>query len=409
MRRAFLGIVPTALGGLALAGRQARAQPPGRTAAPAADAAVLPIADTHIHYSHDAWEVVPVDTVVALMRTARLRLALVSSSDDEGTQRLAQAAPDLVIPSLRPYRSRGDIATWVRDPAITAHLEARLRRHRYAALGEFHLFGADADLPVPRRMVDLAREHALVLHAHSDTEAVERLFAHWPQARILWAHAGFERPDQVRAAMRRHPRLWADLAFRNDPGSGGRVDAGWREAFDEFPSRFMLGTDTFTPERLHYIPEHAAWARGWLADLPSGLAENLAWRNAHALLTPVWEASQARPGMAADGDGMVWRLEAGGVTVTVSASRPPRVSRPWSLMIAAETERPQAVVEIVDVDAQMPTHRHGMNYRPRLTALGPGRARADALMLHMPGPWRLRIGLRVDGSPVSVQHDFIVP
>jgi hypothetical protein len=78
-------------------------------------------------------------------------------------------------------------------------------------------------------------------------------------------------------------------------------------------------------------------------------------------------------------------------------------------MIAVETARPQALVEIVEVDAEMPTHRHGMNYRPRLTVLAPGLARADALMLHMPGPWRLRIALRVDGAPVSVQHDFIVP
>lgn len=398
-RRALLCLLPSALGALALAGRPARATP----------AAGLPIADTHIHYSHDAWAIVPVDGVVALMRAANLRLALVSSSDDEGTQRLALAAPDLVVPSLRPYRSRGDIATWARDPAIAIHLEARLRRFRYAAIGEFHLFGADADLPVPRRMVELAREHGLVLHAHSDIDAIERLFAQWPQARILWAHAGFERPDNVRTLMRRHPRLWADLAFRNDPGSAGRVDAGWREAFEEFPSRFMLGTDTFTPERLHYIPEHAGWARSWLADLPAALAENLAWRNAHALLMPVWAASQARPLASADGEGLVWKLEAPGATVSVSAARAPRVSRPWSLMIAVETARPHALVEIVEVDAEMPTHRHGMNYRPRLTMLAPGQARADGLMLHMPGPWRLRIALRVDGAPLIVQHDFIVP
>lgn len=401
-RRSLLRLLPAALGALGALALHAR--PAGATTA-----AVLPIADTHIHYSHDAWSIVPVDTVVALMRAAQLRLALVSSSDDEGTQRLALAAPDLVVPSLRPYRSRGDIASWMRDPAIAAHLEARLRRFRYAAIGEFHLFGADADLPVPRRMVELARKHGLVLHAHSDIDAVDRLFAQWPQARILWAHAGFERPEAVRGAMRRHPRLWADLAFRNDPGSAGRVDAGWREAFEEFPSRFMLGTDTFTPERLHYIPEHAGWARSWLAELPVELAENLAWRNAQALLMPVWAASQARPLASADGEGLVWRLAGPGVSVTVSAPRAPRVSRPWAMTIAVETARPEAVVDVVEVDAEMPTHRHGMNYRPRLTVLAPGLVRADVLMLHMPGPWRLRITLRVDGVPVSVQHDFIVP
>ena len=54
----------------------------------------------------------------------------------------------------------------------------------------------------------------------------------------------------------------------------------WREAFTEFPDRFMVGTDTFTPERWHYIVPHADFSRGWLADLPPPLAERIAWRNA---------------------------------------------------------------------------------------------------------------------------------
>ena len=56
------------------------------------------------------------------------------------------------------------------------------------------------------------------------------------------------------------------------------------EAFLEFPDRFMIGTDTFTPERWHYIGSHARFSRGWLADLPLPLAEKVGWRNAEALL-----------------------------------------------------------------------------------------------------------------------------
>jgi hypothetical protein len=88
----------------------------------------------------------------------------------------------------------------------------------------------------------------------------------------------------VREQLRRWPRLWCDLAFRSDQGSAGHVDPAWREAFEEFPGRFMVGTDTFTPERWHYIAPHAAYSRGWLADLPRPLAEAVAWRNAEALL-----------------------------------------------------------------------------------------------------------------------------
>src|SRR5512145_504148 len=173
----------------------------------------LPIVDAHIHYSHDAWDVVPPREAVAILRKAGLRRALVSSSDDEGTQKLLAEAPDLIVPELRPYRTRGDVSGWVRDDAIVAYVEERLRRYRYVGIGEFHLYGADADLPVPRRIVQLAKQHGLLLHAHADADAVERLFQQDPGARVLWAHAGFERPERVREMLRKHPRLWADLAF----------------------------------------------------------------------------------------------------------------------------------------------------------------------------------------------------
>ena len=87
----------------------------------------------------------------------------------------------------------------------------------------------------------------------------------------------------MRALLRRHRNLWCDLAFRSEQGAGGKVPAEWRALFTEFPDRFMVGTDTFTPERWHYIVEHANWSRAWLADLPPPLAERIAWRNGEAL------------------------------------------------------------------------------------------------------------------------------
>ena len=244
----------------------------------------LPLFDAHIHYSHDAWELVPPKSAVEILRKAGLRGAFVSSSNDEGTQMLIAEAPDLIVPELRPYRSRSDVGTWVRDDSVVRYLEERLARFRYVGLGEFHLYGEDADLQVPRRMVALAREHKLVLHAHSDVGAIDRLFRLWPEARVLWAHSGFDRPEKVRETLRRHPRLWSDLAFRGDQASGAKVDPAWRDAFSEFPERFMIGTDTFTPERWHYIGTHADYSRAWLADLSEPLAANIGWRNAEALL-----------------------------------------------------------------------------------------------------------------------------
>jgi predicted TIM-barrel fold metal-dependent hydrolase len=253
-------------------------------AAPSSDA--LSIFDAHVHYSHDAVQLVPPEQAVALLRAAGLRGVFVSSSDDEGTQLLLRAAPDLVVPELRPYRTRADVGTWVRDEAIVRYLEARLAKHRYVGVGEFHLYGDSADLPVPRRLVALAREHGLLLHAHSDVDAIERLFAQWPDARILWAHAGFERPEAVTQMLARHPRLSCDLAFRSEHIDGAAVAPAWRAAFEAHPTRYLLGTDTFVPERWHAIGPHAASARQWLPSLGPQLAEALGWRNAEALLRP---------------------------------------------------------------------------------------------------------------------------
>ena len=74
--------------------------------------------------------------------------------------------------------------------------------------------------------------------------------------------------------------------MRNDPAHAGKVVPDWRAAFEEFPDRFMLGTDTYTPERWHYVEPHAAWAREWLKDLPDDLAERIAWKNGEALFAP---------------------------------------------------------------------------------------------------------------------------
>ena len=52
----------------------------------------LPIFDAHLHYSHDAWENLPPADAVAILKKAGIKRALISSSGDEGQQRLYAAA-----------------------------------------------------------------------------------------------------------------------------------------------------------------------------------------------------------------------------------------------------------------------------------------------------------------------------
>ncbi len=55
--------------------------------------------------------------------------------------------------------------------------------------------------------------------------------------------------------------------------------------------------------------------------------------------------------------------------------------------------RSAADVTRISLDATMPAHGHGMNYRPKATEVSPGHYRFTGLMLHMPGRWQVTIDL----------------
>ena len=168
-----------------------------------------------------------------------------------------------------------------RDDTVVAYLEERLARSRYAAIGEFHVYGADADLPVPRRMVALARQHRLVLHAHSDADAIERLFRQDPEARILWAHSGFDRPEAVRDDAAQAPQPVVRPRLPQRPGRGrqgaGRVA---RRCSPSFPTASWSAPTPSRPSAGTTSSSTRSWSRAWLADLPpgAGRAHRLAQR-----------------------------------------------------------------------------------------------------------------------------------
>ena len=54
----------------------------------------------------------------------------------------------------------------------------------------------------------------------------------------------------------------------------------------------------------------------------------------------------------------------------------------------------------------MPEHRHGMNYAPSVTRLGPQRWRAEGLMFHMPGKWEFIFELRAGNTSDVLRSSF---
>ena len=100
------------------ASREATA--PSTSARPASPLiAQLELFDAHIHYSQDAWASYSPERVIEILRRAGVRRALVSSTPDAGTQRLYELAPELLVPILRPYRSRDDIRILGIDDELT--------------------------------------------------------------------------------------------------------------------------------------------------------------------------------------------------------------------------------------------------------------------------------------------------
>ena len=243
----------------------------------------FPLFDAHLHYSRDAWTQYPVSAILTTLDRAGIQRALFSSTPNEGTLRLYEAAPARIVPEVRPYRVSEDVSRWYTEPGIVEYIESELKRPNvpYRGIGEFHIYGDDARAPFVKRIVDLAVERNLILHAHSDDAAIVNLFALNPRAKILWAHTGMSTPiATVEKMLERYPNLYAELALRSDVSSSGKLDPGWRALFLKYPDRFMHGTDTWiTPRWEDVVPT----ARSWLAELPRDVAEKIAWKNFETL------------------------------------------------------------------------------------------------------------------------------
>lgn len=91
------------------------------------------------------------------------------------------------------------------------------------------------------------------------------------------------------------------------------------------------------------------------------------------------------PGLAGDG---VRTIESPRHVVSWRAPAPLPLAQFFAIDFAI-CARDGSRIELPRVDATMPEHGHGMNYRPTVETLGEGRFRADGLLLHMPGRWQL--------------------
>jgi predicted TIM-barrel fold metal-dependent hydrolase len=266
-------------------------------ATPPADPYAGPIFDAHLHYNEEAVEPHPIADVLARMQRSGVRAIVANSRPNDGTKALAAAreparrAGVAVVPFVRLYRNRADYTGWHADPSIVEmvlrELAAGTDAGPYRGLGEFHLYdSANADGATARRLMQLAEQRGLVVLAHVDDAAVEKLLAHAPKARLIWAHTGIGGVpiERVRALLQHHPTLLGELSYRPGlTGGDGRLSPEWRSLLGAMPERFLVGSDTWINGRWGDYESLMQQARRWLGDLPPAAARRIAWENGAAL------------------------------------------------------------------------------------------------------------------------------
>lgn len=127
------------------------------------------------------------------------------------------------------------------------------------------------------------------------------------------------------------------------------------------------------------------------------LARRLLW----VAVSAAPAAFAACPTAAADGSA----LQAGPVQLGWRAEPMKiRTGQPFALQL----QLCPASAVLTRVDATMPEHRHGMNYKPSLHKLGDGRWRVDGLLWHMAGRWELRFDVQYDGATHTLRQDVVL-
>ena len=286
-----------------------------------------PLFDAHLHYNDDAWNGKtgphPVGDVLARIKRSGVKAIIANSRPNDGSKALVNAALGstelTVVPFIRLYRNRADYDSWFKDETIYDMVVAEhargvsvaSNRVEFRGIGEFHLYdSANANGAVAKKLMQFAAKNKLAVLAHVDDTAIDLLMAHAPDARLIWAHTGIggAAAARVDALLSKYPQLMGELSYR--PGltcDGGRLDAGppqgeqapsggserhevrkrggpylcpeWRTLLLKYPTRFMIGSDTWVNQRWQYYEELMKGYRVWLGDLPTDAARRIGWSN----------------------------------------------------------------------------------------------------------------------------------
>jgi hypothetical protein len=297
---------------------------------PPAVRAVTPFIDAHAHFDeHD----VPGAIRAALDALARENASMIVLQMPPDTFLSPHRYDaDIVLPAARAHREQlmvagggGTLNAMIQQSVSSgdagAGVRARFQERAEALIragivgfGEMtaeHFAGitpyqwAPPDHPLFLLLADIAAAHAMPIVMHMEAVpqsmplpaglksppnaaqlranigAFEKLLAHDRRAKVIWAHAGadgtgYRTPDLCRRLLRKHPNLYMEI--KTDPqrhgknyplAEDGAIKPEWLQLFQDFPDRFVIGSDQHYPE-----PEGAQrWQASVLLlnQLPAGL------------------------------------------------------------------------------------------------------------------------------------------
>jgi Tat protein secretion system quality control protein TatD with DNase activity len=287
---------------------------------PKEEVAEFPLIDAHSHYVPKAmsdYGYTPEELLKAMDIAGIRRMVVLGFGP--GVSQLARQKPSRFVASyvgdfsFRFRQARGEIkdgTTPTEVERISVEFEKALKSGLYQGIGEIHTYadpwipflpGANIapDSPLINRLLHLAGRYGMPINIHCTSTGVEKmarsLRAH-PKTLVVWAHTGsYLSPSAISDILREYPNVFFDLSSKNPaccpagysqnhPLMGIRsINENWRQLFEAYPHRFLVGVDFLSSNHLFYAREAGEFYRTILGHLMPATARKIGYQNAQRL------------------------------------------------------------------------------------------------------------------------------
>ena len=285
---------------------------------------ILPIIDVEFHHNGK----VEVERLISRMDDNGVALIWLGPNEKLGSiesLKMNEQFPDRFV----PLTVHGDGKGWhSSDKGFLDDLARDVRSGKYYAMGEFearhypsNTNNRDVHMQVDSEAMQvvfgLSAETGLPFLLHHEAEdallpELERMLLKYPKAKVIWCHVGrnrnagtwekFRYAATVREYLKKYPNLYFDF-LASKPGSkyhgtgqiegvmyevssyGVALDPEWKKVIEEFPDRFVLGTDINTGRFENFDRVIDAYRNIILKGLNAEAAEKIAYKNAWNLMT----------------------------------------------------------------------------------------------------------------------------